>query len=402
MVARMTALTEPRCPKCLTLRSPGALECPRCGVIYARYVPHPAPPAARSGQALASSPAAPPPAWPPPASASRAKPPRTHVPLAQQELFFFQVAEMLEAGLSQRQALLGGLLQTLPRPFAESLRRGAEQDLPLSENLAPLRMVDTVTLALLRAGEHRGALPQTLRNLAQRIARIRADRRQFLAVLAYPLFIAFAGALIRPVPLLFTSNAATYLRAALPPTLCLIGLLVAYLSWPRLSPDSPLRTGVRQLGRQLPLVGRILRDGAISTFAEVLGSSLAAGLPATEAVELAARATPTPSLQRAGPEMVRRLREGASLTEAVSTGELPPIFLAQLHAAETSGTLDQTLPRLAKMHHDAARNTTGALLIGVGTAVLLAIAIATASAIINGYSHTLKSQEQLIDNSTRE
>jgi len=389
----MNVLAEALCPKCSTRRPARATECPQCGVIYDRYQARPkASPAAPAQAPLAAAP------LPRPS----AQQPRTFVPLARQEAFFLQVAELLEAGISQRQALLSGILLALPAPVAQHLQRGAEQDLPLSESLAPLKVLDEATLAMLHAGERRGALPQTLRHLSRRIADYRADRFQLMAVLAYPAFVIFSSTLIRPAPLLFTAGPSAYFQAAFPPALFVLGVIGAYLRWPRLAPDSPLRQTVRRLGLQLPLVRGIMRDGAYSTFAEVLGSGIASGLPAREAVRLAAKSSPLPSLSRSAAEMVRRLDEGTTLTEALSAGELPPLFLAQINAAEHAGTLDEALPRLSKSHRETARRTTRAVLIGLGTLVLLVTALAMALSIISSYTGGMRSQEQLFDKMMRE
>lgn len=378
MLGQVSTPAEAPCPRCRAPRLSGATECPSCGVIYARY----APPRPR--------PVAPP--------ARPAAPEPTHsLPLARLESLCRRMAEMLEAGLSVRQVLTGPLLDALPRPLADALRKGAGSDAPLSEILAPLRLLDAASLAQVRAGEARGGLPQALQGVAERLHARRISRNLLLGSLAYPAFLLLFAAIILPAPTLFTGGLGAYLARALPPVLVLVVLGLAFAFWPRLAPDAAPRRVLRALGRSLPLSRSVLRHDALATFASVLGDSLRAGIPARQALTLAAGATSEPSFHRFGAEAVRRLDEGATLTGALAPLGLPPEFLADVASGEHTGTLDRVFPRLAATHQEQARRATRILLIVVAGVVFALTALVVAASIIRGYVAAFGRLEQTVD-----
>lgn len=367
MLGAVATPAEAPCPRCRAPRPPSATECPSCGVIYARFAaPKPRPVASTA---------------PPPAPTR----PHHHLPTARLEALCRRMAEMLEAGLSVRQALTGPLLDALPAPLAEALRRGAESDAPLSEILAPLRLLDAASLAQVRAGEARGALPQALQSVAQRLHERRVARNVLLGSLAYPALLLLCAAVILPAPTLFTGGFAAYLGQVLPPLTVLAGLGLAFALWPRLAPEAAPRRALRALGRTLPLTRSVLRHHGLATFADVLGDSLRAGIPTRQALALAAGATPEPSFQRLGAEAVRRLDDGASLSGALAPFGLPAEFLAEVASGEHAGTLDRAFPRLAAAHHERARRATRVALVAAAAVVFTLTALVVAASIIQGY-----------------
>jgi type II secretory pathway component PulF len=99
----------------------------------------------------------------------------------------------------------------------------------------------------------------------------------------------------------------------------------------------------------VPLVSSPLRQLAASRFVLGLGLASASGLETVRALRLATRATSSPDLMARLPQVEARLRNGATLTEAVSTLHLlTPGELGTLSVAETTGTLDHALEKLSR------------------------------------------------------
>ncbi len=379
MLEPVATPAEAPCPRCRAPRLPSATECPSCGVIYARYAPPKPRPVA--------------PAAPAPPSPIRAH----SLPAARLEALCRRMAEMLEAGLSVRQALTGPLVDTLPGPLAASLRRGAEADVPLSEILEPLRLLDAASLAQVRAGEARGGLPQALQHVAQRLNERRVARNVLLGGLAYPAFLLLCAAVLLPTPTLFTHGLTAYLGQALPPVMGLAALGLAFALWPRLAPEAAPRRALRALGRALPLTRSVLRHHALATFASVLGDGLRAGIPARQALALAGGATADPAFQRGAVEAVRRLDAGATLTGALEPLALPAEFLAEVASGEQAGTLDRAFPRLTATHHDHARRATRVVLVVAAAVIFALTALVVAASIIRVYSAAFGRLEQTVE-----
>jgi type II secretory pathway component PulF len=205
-----------------------------------------------------------------------------------------------------------------------------------------------------------------------------------------------------PAPTLFTSGAGAYLGRVVPFVL-LLGLAVGAFAYaPRLPPDAPLRRSFRSLGLSLPFVRVALYNGALATFADVLGTAVKAGLPVREALALSAEATPHPDFQKRAPEVIRQLDSGASLTAALAPLGLPHDFASQVATGETVGTLDQALPRLSQLYRERSQRATRRLLVGIGGIAFAIAAAVTALNIIQGYSSSLRGQEKLFERMERQ
>jgi type IV pilus assembly protein PilC len=86
----------------------------------------------------------------------------------------------------------------------------------------------------------------------------------------------------------------------------------------------------------------------LSLFSSQFALMLDTGLPILTALELLAENATKLKLRRALLDCADQIRQGSSLTEAMSqTGQFPGIYLNMIRAAETSGTLVEVLQQLA-------------------------------------------------------
>ena len=385
-------MTE-RCPKCAAPRGPQATECPACGVIYARFRAAGATRDASTGEA----PAAPPALEHAAAAQPGPAPARVHVPEREVEELLVLLARFLESGMTVRAALFTDPWP-LPAEAIARLRAGHDAGEPLSALLLAMGLIDQPSAALLGAGERVGAMPATLQQLAARFAERRADRQRLRGLLVRPAITLLAAVVILPVPVLFAAGPAAYARQVVPPLLGFAAAAAAWLwLWPLVPASSPVRRALLRVALAVPGLRAPLWHRAWASFAEVLGASLGAGLPARESLELAARATPAPAFQDAASELVARLDRGDTLLAAASAAPLPAAFLAQLSSAEVSGTLDRNLAGLAAFHRDAERRT-AAVVLGVGSGVVAALVMLYAAAsIVQGFAGAMGDRASLLD-----
>lgn len=307
-------------------------------------------------------------------------------------------AQFAEAGLSLAAALEGEAALPLPAPVVAALRAGLREGEPLSGLLAGLGLVDEAGAALLEAGERLGGIPAALRRLAQRLSEQEAARRAFLGSLLRPAGLLLAAGVILPLPLLFTAGTGAYLARALPlVALVAVAALLLLGVWPRLPPDAAPRRRLLQAGLALPGLRAPLHHAAWATFAEVLGATLGAGLPARESLQLAARATPHPEFRAAAGELAARLDGGATLAEATAPLLLPRAFVAQLAAAEQSGSLDLALARLAAGHREEERRTTAQATAVAGGAIFACVAAVAALSIVQGFSDAVGGRSRALE-----
>src|SRR5438552_825715 len=136
--------------------------------------------------------------------------------LAHRSELYHQLGQLTAAGIPLPKAL--ATLQRAPpaRSFRQPLMRVSEQleeGCVFSEALQPLgRWLPAFDVALLRAGEKSGRLPECFKLLAEYYQERSRLIRQVIADLGYPLFLFHFAILIGPVPALFQSgNAVRYL-----------------------------------------------------------------------------------------------------------------------------------------------------------------------------------------------
>jgi Flp pilus assembly protein TadB len=210
-----------------------------------------------------------------------------------------------------------------------------------------------------------------------------------------------AAAMIFPVPLLFScAGPSGYLRAMLPPVLALLSLPVLLLGMlPRVDPGGAVRSAATRLAAHLPFAGSAVLNGALASFADVLGASVSGGLPMREALPLAASAARShPAFADAGPKMVERLDAGGSLTEALRVvPAFPASFLAQVGSGEASGRLDEVLAALHEDHEGRSRMNWLFVAIGVGAAATVAVVGLLSFKIVTQFAQIMGKMSNQID-----
>jgi len=329
-----------------------------------------------------------------------------HVPIAAarlEELLSF-AARTIESGVPLASLASTGALATLPQPAAEKIDADLRAGVPLSQSLDELQALDVGSLALIRAGELHGGIPQALRAVAARLAHRQKVRMSLLLAVAYPALVVLAAAVVLPLPIAFREGVGAYLARVVPLVLAMVAVaVVALVVAPRLAPASPLRRGPTWLVQRVPVGRSAALHGALAAFAGVLGACLNAGVPARKAVVLAAEAAaPHPAFEGAPERLVEQLHHGATLAEALGTlRSLPATFVAQVGTAEITGTLGSVLPALEDEHEKKARFYWMTLAAIVGASVFAGVFIAIAFQVVSSWVQVFKTQAQQIDQLTR-
>ena len=228
--------------------------------------------------------------------------------------------------------------------------------------------------ALIAAGELSGDIPGVLRTAATQIERDQALRAAFWSAVSYPAFILCATVIaliiilgvvvpsLEPLVADATARPGASIRLLLAVSQFLRG------GWPWLAAiaASFLVGGIVlwRAGILEPHVERALLDGILRRLtrrlifgrtAAVLGRLLSAGVPASQALKLAAAAMPV-DLARARLEAAgAAIYEGASVSRALQACKgMPPIVLRMAEVGEQSGSLGALLERAGDFEQAAA------------------------------------------------
>ena len=237
--------------------------------------------------------------------------------------------------------------------------------------------------AVVAAGLRTGHLSAALESLSTTARRVAESRKWLGVALLYPLLVvAFAYALFvfqvtRLVPI--TARAAEELTGASPPRFTtflvwlgetapqwalgvpVVALVVLAAWWYRSGRVfwSQSRRATTRHSRLWPTgwatLGRVLRDGRLAAFAEVLSLLIKQQVPIHEALVLAADASGDRSLRQAARTLAERLRRGEVVAGREHLPpEFPPLLGWLLTTRQPAAELSQALSRTAAAYRERA------------------------------------------------
>jgi len=268
--------------------------------------------------------------------------------------FLDQLAHLLHSGIPIREALdmLARDARGARGRFATRCRDRVVQGETLAEAFAGSPEPSPEDVALVDAGERSGQLDRVLVMMVQRIERTRTLVLDLLPRITYPLFLFAAASILLPLPLVVLGRVATYFAIQL----CTFGPAVAVafvaLRFDALfPPGTPLRDSIERTAARTRWVGTILVDRACGKVFWLLGAMIQAGIPLSESLGMASRATSVRNVQKAFAAVEPRIREGKNFVEALRAD---PMFaahadwIAQMNVGEHSGTLDDSCQKLGE------------------------------------------------------
>lgn len=322
------------------------------------------------------------------------------------------LASLIELCRALRHSLGAGL--ALPETFALQGKRGPaparavalaiSQDLERGESLedalqGQAHAFPPLFLALARAGEQTGSLPEIFRELERYFSLQLKLRRQFLWQISWPLFELFAaivviagliwvlgmiGSISRTKPLdplgvglTGTRGALTFLALVIGTTVCLASLFLL------------LRHMLRGSGSvdawllRLPALGPCLRALSMGRFCLVLRLTLEAGMPIARALGMSLEATGNAAFAAVIPAVKKQIRAGDDLTATLaSTGLFAEEFRNILAVAEETGTVPEAMARQAEHFEEETSRRMTVLTRVAGGLVWALVALLIAATII--------------------
>lgn len=272
--------------------------------------------------------------------------------------------------------------------LAEAVRRGST----FAEALTAEKGFGAVHVALVRAGEASGSLPEAMQRLADDLdARARLAGRLRNALI-YPAFLTLtAGGAILVlltvvVPGLKTlggGNAAdlpaiTVLVFRVSDLLTQHGRMIAAaiaglsLLIAAAATTTAGRRRVDRLFATLPVAGPVIRGLETGRYCATLSALIEGGVPLARALPLAAGAIGNRHLRRAVDRAAARVLDGMLLGDAVARErDLPADVVVMIRTGERTGRLGQALGQAATLLDTRARNRLEALSVLIGPSLTL-------------------------------
>jgi type II secretory pathway component PulF len=295
-------------------------------------------------------------------------------------LFYHQLAVVVRTDLPVAKALVlsGPVASGFHRLHAAAWGAGCEAGSPLWQ-LLQASGEDPMAVALVRAGEISGRLPELADRLATHYEHLDKLAWDFAARALYPFGLLHLALLVAALPMVIFFGWPLYSLLYGP-----VGLWLAIVA---LAVAGRFAHASGLLGRLMlkPGPDLLVRPLLTSMTCEVLGAAFAAGMLVPEAFELAAGAVGNRTWAERMRALARRARDGAVPGVGAAMAELgfAQTHVAIISSAEVAGRLDQSLDQVATIAEDAFRQRT-VWLVRILNAVIYAVAALVVGAVVIG------------------
>jgi type II secretory pathway component PulF len=326
--------------------------------------------------------------------------------LAGRAELFNQLAQVTASGIGLIAAL--EMLQRNPprlsmRPYLARMVQQLESGDSLGTSLEQSgRWLSSFDVAMLKAGEQSGRLPDCFRVLANYYTQRAQLARQVIGFAIYPLVVFHMAVFLFPIPLFTDLILQGRLIPFLLQKILVLGPIYGiafFIVFAMQSTHGELwRATVERFTAMVPLLGKARRNLSIARLSLALDALLNAGVNMIESWELAAAASGSPALRRVVTNFKPQMLNGRTPSEMVSSHrEFPSSFATLYHSGEISGTLDQSLKRAAVFHEEDGSRQMKTFIFGFAGVLYGCVMLLAAWQIIAFYARYFQSFGNLLD-----
>lgn len=332
--------------------------------------------------------------------------------------FTQELLALTKAGLPIIKSLDAIMERTENRRFLEMLkevRDSVKGGASLSEAFDKFPQIfPPLYIATVRAGEKSGDLVVSLKRYIEYLKKMESVRKKIIAASIYPaiLVLVAIGVIIFLLSYVVPTFSRIYLEAGsnLPyPTRILIAvttfmknyffILLLLIIGAAVSMSLYFRTeeGRRRLDRlklNIPLVADILTGYAIAKFARTLSTVLGGGIPLVESLRMISGVLGNKALESKAHNVIRKVEEGSSLTDAVEAeGLMPSLAVKMLGVGEGAGSLEEMLLDIASFYEEEVDSRLSTLTTLIEPALMLTMGVFVAAIVIAMYLPVFKLAE---------
>jgi type IV pilus assembly protein PilC len=303
-------------------------------------------------------------------------------------IFTRQFATMINAGLPLVQCLDILSKQTEKERFRTiiaQVMREVEAGNTLAESLGKKenqKAFDELYVNMVEAGEAGGILDDILQRLATFIEKAEALKRKIQGAMVYPAVVMTVAMLATAFMLIFIiptfARMFTGFGADLPlPTKIVMGLSSFLRSfwWALVLAIGGTIFGIQRyyqterghleidrLLLRVPVIGDVIRKGAVARFTRTLGTLISSGVPILTGLEITARTSGNKVIQEAIMAARASIREGETISAPLKVSNVfPPMVVQMISVGEETGALDDMLTRIADFYDDEVDTAVDAL-----------------------------------------
>lgn len=292
------------------------------------------------------------------------------------------LATMLATGLPLTDALSNLASQNSSKYFKEiilTILRDIQGGSSLSESMSRYpNIFNNLYINLTKAGEASGKMAESFERLADTMEKSMEFKGKIRGAMIYPTIIVITMIGVATIMITFVvpqiAEVYKQFNAELPlPTQILIGVsdiihnytlvvialvVMIYVGYRLVRQNPAGELLFNNLVFKLPVVGKMNIDTTISLMCRVLSTLLATGVAIMEALNIVAHTMENNYFRQALEQAAKEVEKGLPLSLAFKRNPDMPVMLSQLIAiGEDTGTVDQSLMRLANFFQDSAERT---------------------------------------------
>jgi type IV pilus assembly protein PilC len=319
-------------------------------------------------------------------------------------VFTRQFATMINAGLPMVQCLDVLASQTEKEFFRRSVAQvtsDVEGGSTLGEALAKHpKIFSKLFVNMVEAGEAGGILDVILNRLAVYLEKADALHRKIKGAMTYPtvvcivalgatifmlmfiiptfarMFTDFGGKL--PLPTQIVMGLSTFLRNF---WYIMVGAIVgAVILFKRFYATDLGKLKVDGFLLKIPVLGMVLRKGAVARFTRTLGTLISSGVPILNGLDITARTAGNRVIENAVFATRDSISQGNTISEPLKkSGVFPPMVTQMISVGEQTGALDEMLEKIANFYDDEVDTAVDSL-----TAIIEPVMIVIMGVVVGG------------------
>jgi len=293
-------------------------------------------------------------------------------------IFFRQLSVMLDAGLPLVQGFELAENGSDLKPFKKLLKDVREQietGSTMSDSLAAHPdYFDRLTVSLIKAGEDGGILDSILLRICTYQEKSNSLKGKIKSAMVYPIAIITISFIVTAILMIFVipvfAEMFSGFGAALPyPTQVVMNISNLFVAYWYVVFGTPIlgiflfkqmhkksesfRYSVDKVLLNLPIIGDIIRKGAVAKFCRTFATLDASGVPILDALDTVATTSGNLVIEGVVRESKASIVEGNSLSQPLIDSEIFPSMVTQMIAiGEKSGSLESMLSKIADFYEE--------------------------------------------------
>jgi len=292
-------------------------------------------------------------------------------------IFFRQLATMINAGLPLVQcfelAERGSEKKAMTK-LLKDVRMGLEGGSPLGETMRQFpKEFDRLTCSLIEAGEKGGILDSILLRLCTYKEKALALKAKIKSAMVYPVSILVVAFIVTAILMLFVipifAEMFSSFGADLPgPTKITMAISDAFVEYWYVVVFAPIilvfaiksiyktpqgHYQIDKLLLNLPVIGDVLRKGAVARFCRTFSTLSAAGVPILESLDTVAETSGNVVIEEVILKTKDSISQGNTLTAPLEASGIFPLMVTQMISiGEQTGSLEEMISKIADFYEE--------------------------------------------------